>query len=201
MDQIPQDAVPVDQFQAANNSPHPDAIHVDQFHADSPEQSEAIPVDQFESHDDHYGSTGQQIKAGIEGAAKGIAGPLATFAETKLLGVKPEDIEGRAEANPWTHGLSEAAGFGVGALTGTGEAALLGRAGEAAAGAIGLGEAATTGAKLAKAAATGATEMGLFQAGDDASKWLLNAPQTPGSVVSDVGLSALLGGVTRDAAP
>lgn len=183
MDQTPDGAIPVDQFQAANDQAPPDAI----------------PIDQFESADEHYGSLGQQALAGVEGVAKGIAGPLATLAETKVLGVNPEDIKAREEANPWTHGLSEATGFGASLLTGTGEAALLGKAGEAAAHAIGLGEAATTGAKLAKAATTAATEMGLFQAGDEASKWLLNAPQTPGSVVSNIGLSALLGGVTGPA--
>lgn len=152
----------------------------------------------FQLDDEKYGSTGQQVIAGLEGAAKGIAGPLATYAETKL-GVSPEDITGRAEANPWTHGLSEAAGFGVGALTGTGEAGLLAKAGEGAASIAGLGEAANVSSKLAKGAVTAATEMGLYQAGDEASKWILNAPQTPGSVVANVGLATLLGGVTGPA--
>lgn len=153
----------------------------------------------FQLDDDKYGSTGQQAIAGLEGVAKGIAGPAATFAETKLLGVKPEAIQGRAEANPWTHGLSEAAGFAGSAFAGTGEAALLGRAGEAAAGAVGLADAANTTQKLAKGAVTAATEMGLYQAGDELSKAMLNAPQTPGSVAANIGLSALLGGVTGPA--
>lgn len=155
--------------------------------------------DDLQTADDKYGTTGQQVTAGLEGLAHGIAGPAATFAETKLLGVKPEDIQGRAEANPWTHGLSEAAGFAGSAFAGTGEAALLGRAGEAAAHIAGLGEAASTGQKLAKGAVTAATEMGLFQAGDELSKSMLNAPQTPGSVAANIGLSALLGGVTGPA--
>lgn len=160
---------------------------------------EGSPPPGFQLDEEKYGTTGQQAIAGIEGVAKGVAGPLATYAEKHLLGQKPEDIEGRAEANPWTHGIGEAVGFGGSLLTGTGEAALLGHAGELAAHAAGLGEAATTGAKLARGAVTAATEMGLFQAGDEASKWILNAPQAPGSVVANIGLSALLGGVTGPA--
>lgn len=160
---------------------------------------EGSPPPGFQLDEEKYGTTGQQAIAGIEGVAKGVAGPLATYAEKHLFGQKPEDIEGRAETNPWTHGIGEAVGFGGSLLTGTGEAALLGKAGDIAAHAAGLGEAATTGAKLARGAVTAATEMGLFQAGDEASKWILNAPQTPGSVVANIGLSALLGGVTGPA--
>ena len=173
----------------------------DQLSANPPGQapSDQTPSwDELQTSDEKYGGTGQQILAGVEGAAQGLAGPAATIAE-KALGVKSEDILGRAEANPWTHGLAEAGGFGAGAFFGTGEAALLGKAGELAAHAAGLGETATTGAKLAKGAVTAATEMGLFQAGDETSKWVLNAPQTPGSVVANIGLSALLGGVTGPA--
>lgn len=137
----------------------------------------------------------EQVKAGAEGAGRGFAGPLSTGFETKVLGVNPQDILRRQYQYPWTSELGEAAGFGAGALTGTGEAGLVGHLGELAAGAAGLGEAATTGAKLAKGALTAATEFGLIQSGDETSKWILNAPQTPGSVVANIGLAALLGGV------
>lgn len=59
---------------------------------------------------DLYGGVGQQLKAGAEGLAQGVVGPVATAAEV-ALGVKPEDIRGRAEANPFTHGLGETVGF------------------------------------------------------------------------------------------
>src|ERR1019366_5705689 len=72
-----------------------------------------------------YSSTGQQIGAGLEGVAQGVAGPLATLAEQGLSklgvpGLTDEDIAGRQEANPITHGLGEAAGLIGGTLTGTG---------------------------------------------------------------------------------
>ena len=167
------------------------------FHLDEPAPTDLPPG--FQLDDEKFGSPGQQTIAGLEGAAKGLAGPAATLAETKVLGIKPEDIRAREEANPITHGVGEAGGFGLGMYFGTGEAALIARAGEGAAHVAQLGEAATTGAKLAKGAVTAATEMGLLQAGDEYSKYLENAPQTPGSVVSNIGLAALLGGVAGPA--
>lgn len=156
---------------------------------------EAPDWDSLQTADDKYGSPSQQAIAGVEGVAKGLAGPAATWTEKNVLGVKPEDILGRQEANPWTHGIGEAAGFGAGMFVGTGEAALAVKGGELAAHAAGLAEATTTGAKLARGAVTAATEMGLIQAGDEYSKWILNAPQTPGGVVANIGLASLLGGV------
>lgn len=103
--------------------------------------------------EEKYGTPGQQAIAGLEGLAKGVAGPLATYAE-RMAGVKPEDIRGREEVNPVTHGVAEAAGLGAGFLTGTGEAGLAMKAGELAEVAVGLGkvsEAANL-ARLAKAA-------------------------------------------------
>lgn len=186
-----------------------DLIPADQVQVDGPPQipdSEvipdrapgAIPADQVKlDNPGQYETTEQQVKTGLEGAAQGVAGPLATYAETKFLGVKPEDIRGRAEANPWIHGGAEAAGFAGSMFAGVGEAAALAKAGELAAHAAQLGEAASIGQKLAKGAVTAATEMGLYQAGDEASKAILQDPnQTMGSVAANVGLSAVLGGVT-----
>lgn len=144
---------------------------------------------------EHYGSTGQQVITGLEGAAQGVAGPLAPLAE-RALGVNPEDIRKRAEYNPTTHSLSELGGFGAGALTGTGEAALLGKAGEGAAGLLGLGaEGASVGSRLAAGATKMATEMGLYQSGDEATKAVLDAPSSVGDAAAHIGMSALLGGV------
>ncbi len=190
----------------------PDFIPDNQFQPDAQPQQDAqaapqsagasgdfIPDNQFQPDDEKYGGTGQQVITGLEGAAQGLAGPLATWGEKKL-GVDPQDIRGRAAANPWTHGISEAAGFGAGMYFGTGEAALLAKASEGVAGLAGLGEAASLGGKLAKGALTAGTEMGLFQAGDETSKYLLDDPnQTVGSALTNVGLSTLLGGVTGPA--
>ena len=90
-----------------------------------------IPDNEVELDTDKYSSLGQQTIAGLEGIGKGIAGPLAPLLE-RGLGVKPEDIRGRAEENPITAGVGETAGLGVGLLTGTGEAAVMTKAGEAA---------------------------------------------------------------------
>lgn len=155
--------------------------------------------------DDHetYGTTGQQLLTGVEGAAKGLAGPLATGAEELLSlagvpGISATDRRGREEANPITHGLTEAGGFVGGLFTGASEASLLGHAGEAANAALKLGgEGASIGSRLASGAAKAATEMGLYQAGDEASKVINQDPnQTVASAIYDVGLSAALGGVT-----
>lgn len=143
-----------------------------------------------------YGTPGQQVLAGAEGVAQGLAGPLAAVGE-RAIGVNPEDIRKRAEQNPWTHGLAEAGGFGAGMFTGASEAALLGKAGNAAVHGLGLGaEGASVGTRLAAGAARMATEMGLYQAGDEATKAVLQDPnQSVGSAISNVGLSTLIGGV------
>lgn len=149
-----------------------------------------------------YGTTGQQALAGIEGAAQGVAGPLAPLAE-RTFGVNPEDIRKRAEQNPWTHGIGETAGFGAGMFTGASEASALGHAGEAVAegvqhaitGGVAQSAAHQIAGRLAGGAARMATEMGLYQAGDEASKAILQDPnQTMGGAAANVGLSALLGG-------
>lgn len=140
-----------------------------------------------------YETPEQQFKTGAEGLAKGIAGPLATLAETKVFGVKPEDIEGRANANPILHGASEAAGLVGGSLIpGVGEYTLgskIAKAGEAASGLI-------HGAEAARAAARAASEMALIQASNETSKWLEHDPnQSIQSAIANIGLSAALGGV------
>lgn len=147
--------------------------------------------DSLKEDSETYGTPGQQAIAGLEGVAQGIAGPLAPLAE-RALGVDPQGIRLRAEHNPWTHGLGEAAGFGAGLFTGSGEAALLGKAGQ---GVAKLVEGESIAAKLASGAARMGTEMGLYQAGDEATKAILQDPnQTVGSAASRIGLSALLGG-------
>ncbi len=90
-----------------------------------------VPDDQHAASVASHGTLGQQGIAALEGLAKGVAGPLATAAEVKGLGVDPEDIKLREEANPITHYGSEAAGLGLGALAGTEatQAGLLGKLG------------------------------------------------------------------------
>jgi hypothetical protein len=181
------DFIPADQFesQAPDVQPASAQPHTDDF----------IPEGQFVSHEDAYGSTGQQVLGAVEGIAKGIAGPVATGLEKNVLKVSPEDIKGRAEANPIAHGIGEAAGLGLGMLTGTGEAAVMEKAGEAAAKAAGLAAPATTMAKIGSMAVKQAAEMAVLQSGDEASKMLLHDPdQSAQSAMANVGLASVLGG-------
>ena len=142
----------------------------------------------------HYSSPEQQLKTAAEGAASALTFGTSTGAEIGM-GVDPEDIRMRRKINPGMHSIGEMGGLIGGTVTGTGEAALLGQAGEAAAALSGI-----KGATLAsRAAITGikqAAEMGLYQLGDETSKAFLNDPdQSIGSVVLDTGLSSIGAGV------
>lgn len=107
----------------------------------------------FELTEDKYG--GQKAITAAEGAAQGVAGPAAPYLEQRFGGVKSQDILGRAEENPISHGLGEAAGLGASMLTGVGEGAVMQEAGTLATKAAGLGhvEEAAKLAQMAKAAA------------------------------------------------
>ena len=163
-----------------------------------------IPDDQMPPSDEEkqakYGTKQEQAKAALEGLAQGVAGPLAPLAETKLFGVKPEDIRGREEANPVTHGISEAGGFIGGMFTPFSMPWAIGKVGEGVTKAAELAghipELAGIGQKMAVGAAKAAAEMTAFQASNEATKAILEKPeQTPGSAVTNIGLSAVLGGV------
>lgn len=172
--------IPVTQLQAAIGSGYTEA---------SPEDISKHQAEQ------EYGGAGSQAVAGLEGVARGVAGPLATASEL-ALGVPEKDIRGRAEANPVTHGVGEAAGLVGGMFTGAGEGALAAKAGELGSKALGLGaEGAGALAKIGEHAATAAIENGFIQGSDETSKMLLHDPdQSAQSAIANVGLSGLLGG-------
>lgn len=180
----------------------PDAFLASQSSApaDNHQDLSGFDPDEFlnDVQQEKYGGLGQQAMAGIEGVAKGIAGPLAPLAEKHLLGVKEEDIRGREEANPITQGIGQAAGLGAGMLTGTGEAAVMTKAGEMAQQALGLGKVAdgvSLGYKVGSSAVQQAAEMAVLQSGDEAAKMILNDPKTSAeSAIANIGLSAALGG-------
>lgn len=158
-----------------------------------PSFEQTTPTDTSE-----YGTPGQQLLTGIEGAAQGVAGPVATAAELGLHklgvpGLASEDILARKEENPWVHGLSEAGGFGAGMFLGTGEAQLATKAGELAVGAAKLGEASSIVGKLAAGATKLGTEMAVISAGDQASELMLDPDKSVGSAVTNIGLSTLMG--------
>lgn len=199
-----------------------DSLVDDNASAQAPAKSSSS-FDSLQDDSEKYGSTGEQVKAGLEGAAQGAVGPLAPLAETKLFGVKPEDIRGRAEANPITHGISEVAGFGASALSGTGIASVLGKAGEAAVGLTKVGEAVnaareaaqvagetekgveaagkaaeaaqTLTARVGSSAVRNAAEMAVLQGSDEVAKQILQDPTASAeSAISNVGLAAAIGG-------
>lgn len=164
-------------------------------------EADFIPDEQFQDDEGKYGTIGQQALAGVEGVAKGIAGPLAPLAQVHVLGMNPEDIRLRAETNPITHGVGEAVGLGAGLITGTGEAALMGKAGTLAMEAAGLGgkalETASLGYKVGSAAVQQAAEMAVYQGGDEVAKVILKDPNSSvESAMANIGLAAALGGAT-----
>lgn len=166
--------------------------------AQPPVEAAGFDPDSFleDMKQEQYGGLGQQIKAGIEGVGRGLAGPLMPMAE-RAIGVKPEDMLGREEANPITAGAGEVAGLGAGMLTGTGEAALMGKASEGAAALAGLNkvaEGASLGARVGSAAVRQAAEMAVLQGSDEVSKMLMQDPAAGAeSAIANVGLAAVIG--------
>jgi len=150
------------------------------------------PDAQSDGREAEFGTPGQQAITAVEGASQGLLGPVAPYVETKLGLSTPERIKARQEVNPITHGVAEAGTFLGSALTGVGEAALLGKAAEAAASAARLAGITN---KYALGAAKAATEFGLFSAGDEATKAVLDPDYAIGNAVANVGTSALMGGV------
>lgn len=88
-----------------------------------------------------YGTFGQQLKTGLEGAASAATFGLSTGIE-RGLGVDPEDIRGRREENPIAHGAGMLTGLvGTSLIPGLGEAnaaKIMGSAGRGGAAMLGL---------------------------------------------------------------
>lgn len=158
--------------------------------------------DDVHSHfnEEKYGGIGQQVITGLEGAANAATFGLSTGVE-RALGVDPEGIQGRREANPGSHMLGQAAGLvGSAFIPGVGAANLLGKAGAVGAEAVGLGVAETALAKIGSGAVKATIENALFQSGDEVAKMLSSDPnQSVQTAVADIGLSGLIGGVTGGA--
>jgi hypothetical protein len=170
----------------------------------------AIPVEQFQTEEQKYGTPGQQAATAAESFGKGLLGPVFTKAEQALLHNAPE-VQRRAEANPVTHYGSEALGLVAPAIVSAGvsaearvaleapeaistaaklarftQAGVIGKAGEAAADLLGLEGAAATAAKMG-------TENALLAAGDELSKQVQGNPDSIQTAAINVGLSGLLG--------
>lgn len=166
------------------------------FQLDAEDENEAI-LQRYQQTQEKYGGLGQQVKTGLEGAASAATFGLSTGLE-RAMGVDPEDIRGRREANPGSHMLGQGAGLiGTALIPGLGEAnaaKVLTGAGKLATGAVGLGAAESLGAKIAAGAITAGAENALFQTGDEISKMLSSDPyQSVETAVTNVGLSGLFG--------
>lgn len=158
-----------------------------------------------------YTSTGEEIKAGLEGAAS-----AATFggsaAVERALGVEPEDIRARAETNPNIHAYGELAGLvashfvpglgeaadvekAAGAINPLSASSIISGVGKAGSEALGLGkEGSGIISHIGSRAAQFGIENALFSAGDENSKFLSGDPnQTAETAALNIGLSGLVG--------
>jgi hypothetical protein len=158
-----------------------------------------IPADDFISDEEKYSTTGQQLKTGAEGLSKGLIGSIPTEAiETNLLGVKPEDIQAREEANPGISVGSQMVGFGAGMLTGVGEAGLALKAGSAASKAITGGKVLAElpmATRIGARALQDATEMAILTSDDEVAKMIWHKPEeSAATAIGNIGLATALGG-------
>jgi hypothetical protein len=188
---------PDDFLAAQNESMPPEATGLAPIPSDS---ADGFNPDDFlaEVNQEQYGGLGQQAIAGLEGIAKGVAGPLATAAEKHILGVPEEDIKGREEANPITHGAGTMAGLTAGLITGTGMGGAMTKAGQGAAELAGLANLAAEAPllhRIGSAAVSQAAEMAVLQSGDEVSKMIVNDPEASAeSAIANIGMTAALGG-------
>lgn len=112
------DFIPDSEFKPDNEATKktPDFIPDDKFKPDEQSETQAsaypnfIPDDKFISDEEKHSSPLEQLKTVAENVGQGALGPLATGFETKILGVKPEDIKARQEANPNLTMASQMAG-------------------------------------------------------------------------------------------
>lgn len=141
---------------------HEDATRADRFGYTPATDDQAKQFENEVSKMMQYGSLDQTAIASIEGFASGASAGFSEKLES-ALGVDPEAISARAEANPWAHGIGEVAGIVAPAIaTGglTAEAQLAGRAAaaaQAAAGAGRVGQAFAAGRAAAQAMPAAAT--------------------------------------------
>lgn len=159
-----------------------------------------IPDKEFHSDSEPYETPGQQILTGIEGAAKGVVGPIAPIAEQvlnkQIFNQSPEEtnkhMRAREEANPTISKVSEGAALLGSMYFGVGEAGLIAKAGNALEKGI---QGASLASKVGSGAAKAAVENMLFQGSDEASKMIMQDPTASNqTALTHIGLAGLLGG-------
>lgn len=143
----------------------------------------------------------EQLKAGAEGAAQGVLGPLAPMAEVGLGISTKEAINKRAKDFPLTHGVAEGATFLGSMLIGTGEAGLIAKGADAAAESlVGGAEILSTGRNIVKSAIQSSAMIG----SDEITKSFLGQPGSDpehpvGAALLNVGAVGLLGAASGGA--
>ncbi len=143
-----------------------------------------------------YGGMGQQAAAFAEGAVEGALPLGAGTKALSMLGDDPERMRERREYHPGTNMAGQMTGLvGSEFIPGVGQANLLSKAGKAGAAAIGLAAPVSTAAKIGSMAVKGIIENAIYQGGDEIAKHVMGDPdQTVDSVITDIGLSGLIGG-------
>jgi hypothetical protein len=159
--------------------------------ASAPQQAEASQPDPLDSiiNEDKNDSLGENVKGAAEGFGQALTLGASTAIEKGLGLAKDEDINRRRETTG--HTLGTLAGIVAPALLTDGASlatapGLVNAAGHAIETGLGKG--------IIGAAARQAAEMALFQTGDEISKHISNAPQSLDSAISNIGMSALVGG-------
>ncbi len=188
-----------DEFIASPTTPAPEAQQPGGFDPDaflSSPVSESAKADQAKAQEESlqssHGSVGQQAITGLESAASTGTFGLSNLAETKLMGVKPEDIRAREEANPVASmvgsvaGLVNPLGIEGKALTSAGKAAAKKLAPDIVEQGIMAG--------VKRGAVKLAAENALYQSGDEISKLIKEDPnQSVQTAIADIGLATVLG--------
>jgi hypothetical protein len=156
----------------------------------APQSTGAVPTWESTVDPSQFETPTQLAKTALEQAASGATLGLSKVFETKMLGVKPEDIAMREAINPGTAVTSNVAGT-IAGLFGPEEALLPVKGVQLAGRAIEAGLGAGKLAKIAAPAVEGALFGGIQQATDD---WSQNKALDAEKIAASAGIGALLGG-------
>ena len=152
---------------------------------------------------DDYSGVGQTALASLEGAAQGVAGPLATGAEMGLSalgvpGISAKDMAARQAIHPLAHDISEYGTFGAMMALGLGEFNAPTILGNLAASSLPLEAMEAMGffGKMGAAAIQGAAQNMALTSSDEITKAMLGRGDPEGPVsaaLTDIGISGLIG--------
>lgn len=188
MDQVPAGAIPVDEAHLDSAHVPEGAVPVDQVDVEGKIPEGAVPVGEADIDENQDLIPGQghtslleMGKTALEGAARGASFGLSSGLETQL-GVNPQDIIARQEANPTIAKASEILGtVGSAFIPGVGEGWLLAKGAKAL---IPIANELSTAAKVGRLALRGMMETAGYQAGDEVSNALLGKTEDSAAAVA-----------------